>query len=160
MPSQRRLAEVLDRAEALRAKRPAALAQLDSLTQSLFGDPRKKGSIGNTPTQPRLLGLLTRIRTGKLDANDADEDGVHPFFTCAVKPLRINTPAFDCKAVLVAGNGEINVKYFEGKFDTYQRTYVIESLDESSSNTSSCPTSRKRSFNCPQKNGSENSLGE
>lgn len=40
---QRRIAEVLDRAEALRAKRRAALAQFDTLTQSifldLFGDP-------------------------------------------------------------------------------------------------------------------------
>src|SRR5436190_8588829 len=43
LPEQRRIAKVLDRAEALRAKRRAALAQLDSLTQSLFldlfGDP-------------------------------------------------------------------------------------------------------------------------
>ncbi len=43
LPEQRRIAEVLDRAEALRAKRRAALAQLDTLTQSifldLFGDP-------------------------------------------------------------------------------------------------------------------------
>jgi type I restriction enzyme, S subunit len=43
LPEQRRIAEVLDRAEALRAKRRAALAQLDSLTQflflDLFGDP-------------------------------------------------------------------------------------------------------------------------
>ena len=43
LTEQRRIAEVLDRAEALRAKRRAALAQLDSLTQSLFldmfGDP-------------------------------------------------------------------------------------------------------------------------
>jgi type I restriction enzyme S subunit len=43
LPEQRRIAEVLDRAEALLAKRRAALAQLDSLTQSLFleifGDP-------------------------------------------------------------------------------------------------------------------------
>ena len=135
LAEQRRIAEVLDRAEALRTKRRAALAQLDSLTQSLFldlfGDPRKKGSTGNTPTKPHLFGELTRIRTGKLDANAADEDGAHPFFTCAVEPLRINTPAFDCKAVLVAGNGDLNVKYFEGKFNAYQRTYVIESLDES-----------------------------
>ncbi len=126
---------MLDRAETLRAKRRAALAQLDSLTQSLFldlfGDPRKNGSPGNTPTKPRRLGELTRIRTGKLDANAADENGGHPFFTCAIEPLRINTPAFDCKAVLVAGNGDLNVKYFEGKFNAYQRTYVIESLDES-----------------------------
>jgi restriction endonuclease S subunit len=135
LAEQRRIAEVLDRAEALRAKRRAALAELDSLTQSLFldlfGDPRKKGSTGNTPTKPHLLGELIRIRTGRLDANAADEDGIHPFFTCAVEPLRINTPAFDCKAVLVAGNGDLNVKYFEGKFNAYQRTYVIESLNES-----------------------------
>lgn len=43
LAEQRRIAEVLDRAEALRAKRRAALAQLDTLTQSLFldlfGDP-------------------------------------------------------------------------------------------------------------------------
>jgi type I restriction enzyme, S subunit len=43
MPEQRRIADLLDRAEALRAKRRAALGQLDALTQSifldLFGDP-------------------------------------------------------------------------------------------------------------------------
>ena len=77
------------------------------------------------------LGQLTKIRTGKLDANAANENGAYPFFTCAVKPLLINTAAFDCKAVLVAGNGDLNVKYYEGKFNAYQRTYVIECLDES-----------------------------
>ena len=76
------------------------------------------------------LGELTKIRTGKLDANAANENGVYPFFTCAVETLLINTSAFDCKAVLVAGNGDLNVKYYEGKFNAYQRTYVIESLDE------------------------------
>jgi type I restriction enzyme S subunit len=35
---QRRIAEVLDRAEALRAKRRAALAQLDTLTQGIFAE--------------------------------------------------------------------------------------------------------------------------
>lgn len=43
LPEQQRIAEVLDRAEALRAKRRAVLAQLDTLTQALFldlfGDP-------------------------------------------------------------------------------------------------------------------------
>ncbi len=121
LAEQRRIAEVLDRAESLRAKRRAALAQLDSLTQflflDLFGDPRKKGTTGKTATKQRLLGELTRIRTGKLDANAADEDGAYPFFTCAVEPLRIDTAAFDCKAVLVAGNGDLNVKYYEGRFN-------------------------------------------
>lgn len=43
IPEQRRIAEILDKADALRAKRRAALAQLDTLTQSIFldmfGDP-------------------------------------------------------------------------------------------------------------------------
>lgn len=38
LPEQRRIAEVLDLAEALRAKRRAALAQLDTLIQSVFLD--------------------------------------------------------------------------------------------------------------------------
>ena len=48
LAEQRRIAEVLDKAEELRAKRRAALAQLDTLTQSIFlemfGDPRVDGS--------------------------------------------------------------------------------------------------------------------
>jgi type I restriction enzyme S subunit len=81
-------------------------------------------------TIPRKLGELVRIRTGKLDVNAEERDGIYPFFTCAIDPVRINTAAYDCKAVLVAGNGTLNVKYYEGKFNAYQRTYVIESANE------------------------------
>ena len=38
LPEQRRIAEILDKADALRAKRRAAFAQLDNLTQSIFLD--------------------------------------------------------------------------------------------------------------------------
>ena len=69
---------------------------------------------------------LTKIRTGKLDANASSEDGKYPFFTCAKEPLRISTYTYDCECVLVAGNGDLNVKYYNGKFDAYQRTYIIE----------------------------------
>ena len=73
------------------------------------------------------LGELTKIRTGKLDANAASEDGTYPFFTCSKEPLRISTYSYDCECVLVAGNGDLNAKYYNGKFDAYQRTYIIES---------------------------------
>jgi type I restriction enzyme, S subunit len=76
------------------------------------------------------LGTLVAIKTGRLDANAADEEGLYPFFTCSREPLRINTHAFDCDAILIAGNGDLNVKHYSGKFNAYQRTYVVTSLSE------------------------------
>lgn len=76
------------------------------------------------------LGDYVNIRTGKLDANAASENGRYPFFTCAVSTLKIDTYSYDCECVLVAGNGDLNVKYYCGKFDAYQRTYIIESKDK------------------------------
>ena len=75
------------------------------------------------------LGDYVKIKTGKLDANASSENGQYPFFTCSVTPLKINTYSYDCECVLVAGNGDLNVKYYNGKFDAYQRTYIIESKD-------------------------------
>lgn len=77
------------------------------------------------------LGDYVKIRTGKLDANASSEKGQYPFFTCSVEPLKIDTYSYDCECVLVAGNGDLNVKYYNGKFDAYQRTYIIESNDKS-----------------------------
>ena len=72
------------------------------------------------------LGELTKIKTGKLDANASSPDGEYPFFTCSREPLRISSYTYDCECVLVAGNGDLNVKYYNGKFDAYQRTYIVE----------------------------------
>ena len=72
------------------------------------------------------VGEITKIKTGKLDANASSADGKYPFFTCSKDPLRINSYSYDCECVLVAGNGDLNVKYYNGKFDAYQRTYIIE----------------------------------
>jgi len=72
------------------------------------------------------VGDITKIKTGKLDANAASEDGEYPFFTCSREPLRISSYSYNCECVLVAGNGDLNVKYYNGKFDAYQRTYIIE----------------------------------
>ena len=72
------------------------------------------------------VGDITKIKTGKLDANASSTDGKYPFFTCLKEPLKIDTYSYDCECVLVAGNGDLNVKYYNGKFDAYQRTYIIE----------------------------------
>ncbi len=75
-----------------------------------------------------MLGDLVHIKTGKLDANAAVEGGKFPFFTCSRDIFAIDTYAFDCEAILLAGNnavGDFNVKHYNGKFNAYQRTYVI-----------------------------------
>lgn len=81
-------------------------------------------------TESQGLLTLCNVTTGKLDSNAAIEGGVYPFFTCAPQTLSINTYAFDTEAVLLAGNnasGVFPVKYYNGKFNAYQRTYVLES---------------------------------
>ena len=76
------------------------------------------------------LGDIANIKTGKLDANASSMTGKYLFFTCSNKPLKIDSYSYDCECVLVAGNGNLNVKYYNGKFDAYQRTYIIESIDK------------------------------
>lgn len=74
------------------------------------------------------LGEVVKIQTGRLDSNYADKDGIYPFFTCAPKPMKINKYAFDCNAILLAGNnanGIFHINRYNGKFNAYQRTYVI-----------------------------------
>ncbi len=71
------------------------------------------------------LGNLTSIQTGKIDVNKAVVGGKFPFFTCSRDVYEINDAPFEGKAVLVAGNGDLNVKYYEGKFNAYQRTYFL-----------------------------------
>lgn len=73
---------------------------------------------------------VATIQTGKLDSNAAVENGLYPFFTCDPKTLSIDTWAYDTEAVLLAGNnasGNYTAKYYCGKFNAYQRTYIIES---------------------------------
>lgn len=65
------------------------------------------------------------ITTGKEDANHASINGKYKFFTCSDDVLSCDDFKFEGKSVLVAGNGNFNVKYYEGKFNAYQRTYVI-----------------------------------
>lgn len=74
---------------------------------------------------------LVSFKTGKLDSNAAVEGGKYPFFTCSQETYAIDNYAFDTECVLLAGNnaaGVFPLKYYSGKFNAYQRTYVIEPL--------------------------------
>lgn len=75
------------------------------------------------------LGVITDIKTGRKDANHGTEDGKYPFYTCASEPIKSPTYSFDGEYVILPGNGA-NVGmalYHKGKFEAYQRTYVLNS---------------------------------
>jgi type I restriction enzyme S subunit len=77
--------------------------------------------------QPKLLGDLCRVKTGQKDVNEGNPKGVYPFFTCAENHTFSDSYSFDTEALLIAGNGNVGqVEYFKGKFEAYQRTYVLD----------------------------------
>ena len=135
LDEQRRIAAILDKADEVRSKRQAALETLETLSQAIFiemfGDPTLPSyPLRDSEGKCVPMGIVSEIQTGKLDANAAVEGGEFPFFTCSRQTLTIDKAAFHGRAVLVAGNGDLNVKYYEGHFNAYQRTYVIKSSDE------------------------------
>ena len=75
-----------------------------------------------------FLGNICSITTGKLDANAMVENGKYPFFTCAEEVFNIDNYAFDTEALLISGNGANlgYIHYYNGKFNAYQRTYVLD----------------------------------
>ena len=130
---QKRIAQRLDKVQELIALQKEQLKKLDNLIKSrfinLFGDPET-----NTKHWPLISwDSLFSVVTGKLDANAMEKNGKYPFFTCAKESFRINSYAFDQKALLLAGNNataDYDVKFYEGKFNAYQRTYVISLKNE------------------------------
>ena len=75
-----------------------------------------------------FLGDICSIVTGKLDANAMVENGKYPFFTCAEEVFSIDEYTFDTEALLISGNGANlgYIHYYNGKFNAYQRTYVLD----------------------------------
>ena len=76
------------------------------------------------------LDEVCEIQTGKYDANHAKIDGNYRFYTCAFDYLKCNTNRFGGKSIILPGNGANvgEVFYYDGEFDAYQRTYVINDI--------------------------------
>ena len=134
LPIQRRIAATLDKVSEGIALCKQMLADLDELVKSqfieLFGD------VENNPKGIRVMKWndVFLTKTGKLDSNAMVEGGQYPFFTCAKEAHWIDKYAFDCEALLLAGNnavGVYDVKHYKGKFNAYQRTYVLQLKDDS-----------------------------
>lgn len=63
--------------------------------------------------------------TGREDANFALKNGKYAYLTCGSEILKCDEYMFDGKALLIASNEDFNVKYYDGKFNAYQRTYIL-----------------------------------
>ena len=130
LPEQKTIVAKLDRAQRLIDIDREMLAKYDELIQSvfleMFGDP-----VRNEKGWERVIfSKVFDITTGKLNANAAVENGEYPFFTCSREISWIDDYAFNTEALLLAGNnasGDFNIKHYKGKFNAYQRTYVLTS---------------------------------
>jgi type I restriction enzyme S subunit len=123
LPEQQRIVAILDEAFDGIAKARANAEKNLQNARALFDCVLDSAQGENSP-----LGNYVNIKSGKLDANAAVENGAYPFFTCAKEIYAIDSYAFDCEAILLAGNnavGDFNVKHYKGRFNAYQRTYVI-----------------------------------
>ena len=81
--------------------------------------------------QTKKLSEICDIKTGKKDVNQGNPNGQYPFFTCAREHTYSDEYSFDMEALLVAGNGDVgHVSYYNGKFETYQRTYILHNFKD------------------------------
>ena len=137
---QKRIADILSAYDNLIENNQKQIKLLEEAAQRLykewFVDLRFPGHettpiVDGMPEGWRMsrLSKISPIVTGKKDANYGTADGQYPFFTCAQIPIKAPHFSFDCEAVILAGNGDFNVKLYRGKFEAYQRTYVFSPYD-------------------------------
>ena len=92
----------------------------------------KETEIGVIPVEWEVVkvGEILNVQTGKMNAQDQVENGKYPFFTRSVDVQRIDTFAYDIEALFIAGEGNFKVKYYNGKFNLHQRTYMLTSIKD------------------------------
>ena len=99
--------------------------QAQAIFKSWFIDYEPfNGMVPSTWKEYRLVDFLPVI-TGKKNANVSSDKGQYPFFSCSQNIAWTDNYSFEGNAILVAGNGDFNVKWYNGKFEAYQRTYVL-----------------------------------
>ena len=120
---QVKIVGILERVETVIEARQKELQKLDDLIKARFVE-----MFSNNNYLILKWCEVFNTTTGRLDSNASVENGKYPFFTCSKDILKIDSYAFDQKALLLAGNnaaGKYDVKYYSGKFNAYQRTYVL-----------------------------------
>ncbi len=132
LEKQEELVELLDFVYNMKKRKYVVKEDTEKIIQSIF---YKLFSDKSKYNKMNFIELFD-IKTGKLDSNASVDNGKYPFFTCSRETFRINDFAFDCEALLLSGNnaaGKYSVKYYKGKFNAYQRTYVLQLLNNKNS---------------------------
>lgn len=134
LPEQYRIVRILDEAfEGIATAKAIAEKNLrnarelfESHLEAVFSQ-RGEGWVEAT------LESLGEIRTGRRDANHQVENGPYPFYTCAIGQFKSPTFSFDGPSIILPGNGANvgKVFFYDGKFEAYQRTYVVNELSQS-----------------------------
>ena len=129
LPEQQKIAKLLSLLDDRIDTQNKIIEKLHSLIKGIAQHCIKESTSGNTYVK---LGDICQITTGKLDANAQVDNGIYPFFTCAEQPFKIDSFAFDTEALLISGNGANlgYINYYKGKFNAYQRTYVLDLFSE------------------------------
>ena len=129
LPEQQKIAKLLSLHDDRIDTQNKIIEKLQSLIKGIAQHCIKESTSGNTYVK---LGDICQITTGKLDANAQVDNGIYPFFTCAEQPFKIDSFAFDTEALLISGNGANlgYINYYKGKFNAYQRTYVLDLFSE------------------------------
>ena len=126
---QKKIANLLSLLDERISTQNKIIEKYESLIKGIAQHCIKESTSGNTYVK---LGDICQITTGKLDANEQVDNGIYPFFTCAEQPFKIDSFAFDTEALLISGNGANlgYINYYNGKFNAYQRTYVLDIFSE------------------------------
>lgn len=127
LEEQRRIAGILGAIDDKIENNRRINANLESQAQALY----KQWFVDNRSDdcETKKLSEFFNVVTGKKDANFSTTDGEYPFFTCSQDVLKAPDYSFEGAAILLAGNGDFNVKRYIGKFEAYQRTYVLIPFD-------------------------------
>ena len=99
--------------------------QMHLIFKNIIGNAQSGHIKGENITAKEICSIVT----GREDANFSTINGKYKFFTCSQDVLTCDNYAFNSPSILIAGNGEFNVKHYSGKFNAYQRTYVLSSQE-------------------------------
>ena len=133
---QRKITATLEKAEKAQELREETDELTERFLKSIFSEVFGHQKINNKKFPTKSFLDVFNITTGKLNSNAAKSDGKYPFFTCSKETFYIDSYLFDCEALILSGNnaaGEYSIKHYKGKFNAYQRTYILSLKDPESS---------------------------